>query len=85
MIILWITSIDMWKTLQTVHGLMMIFLFSFSLIQSAETGRGNWVEAHITSPKNLLSHPAQQARPPNIPLFQSSSKWFPQWPYMPAY
>lgn len=52
MIILWITSIDMWKTLQTVHGLMMIFLFYFSSIHSAETGRGNWVQAHIISHKN---------------------------------
>jgi hypothetical protein len=38
-----------------VHGLMMIFLFSFSSIHSAETGRGNWVQAHIISHKNSHS------------------------------
>lgn len=61
MIILWITSIDMWKTLQTVHGLMMIFysLFHrFILLKQAEA-----IGYKLTSYpiKTLLSHPAQQA------------------------
>ena len=61
MIILWITSIDMWKTLQAVHRWMMIFLFSSYRLILLKQSQAIGYKLTSYPIKTLLSHPAQQA------------------------
>ena len=77
MIILWITSIDMWKTLQAVHRWMMIFLFSSYRLILLKQSQAIGYKLTSYPIKTLLNHPAQQGTSdfsPNCMTLQSAGK-----------